>query len=676
MLNREISWLSFNERVLQEAHNTEVPLMERIKFLGIFSNNLDEFFRVRVASLQRMLQFKNATLEEKKYAGETLEEIKKQVLWQQEKLEELFEKEIKKELVENNIQLSSGSDLNKTEIAKLKEYFHSNVARRIFPIIISDKTNWQLLKDGAIYLIVECKHPSQDIDLALIELPVAELGRFYVISDKKGQKVLFLDDVIRICLPDIFKSLAVETYNAYTIKITRDAELSIDNELGLKHADMVLKSLKQRKTGKFTRFIYDGTMPKKILNFLVANLKVHKNQVIAGGRYHNFRDFMQFPKIDNLKLYYEKMPPLKLKFLDQSHSLFSEIEKQDILLQFPYQDFDYIIRFLREAAIDPHVYAIRITLYRLAENSLIAQSLINAARNGKQVTVILEVKARFMEEHNIFWANKLREEGVHVSEGIPGIKIHCKLIVVSKKIRLLDTIHFVHIGTGNFNEQTAKLYSDFSLFTKRKRIASEALRVFDLIKNFKPTEFQFQHLWVSPINTRNQILERIDREIEIHESGQESEIILKLNNLSDEVICKRLLKAAQKGVSIHIICRGICRIAVQKELPNLNIISIVDRFLEHSRVFYFSNHGEAEVFIGSADAMQRNLDLRIEVITPVLDKQLKLELIRFLQIQLNDNIKARILDAAMSNKFLSNNAEPIRSQLDYYKLLKQCNNKN
>lgn len=672
LIDRELSWLAFNDRVLQEAADTNVPLIERLKFLGIFSNNQDEFFRVRVASIRRLVQLKKAVAPaEVKQLRKTLDKIKETVLIQQDKFNRIYNEEILPELAGQHIHIVNEQQLTDADKKHLLEYFQSELAGRLNPIILKHGRDIPVLKDGAIYLAVRMLNSlTAEVQYALVSVPAKGSFRFHIMHSGTGEtRIILLDDIVRLGLPQLFSSLDFDTFTAHTIKITRDAELDIDNEVAVPWMDKVAKSLKQRKTGEPTRFIYDEDIPEDLFGFLTRKLKIDKESAIPGGRYHNFRDFMGFPKVGSAALRNAGIHPKKIEELDQAKSMLDLIEKRDVLLSYPYQSFEYIIRLLREAAIDPGVFAIRISLYRLAENSKIAEALINAVHNEKQVIVVMELRARFMEEHNIYWANRLKDEGAYVIYGIPNYKVHSKLIVISRR-KGFETQNVVHIGTGNFNEDTARLYADHALLTSRKRIAAECLKVFDLIQNFKPDKFTFNTLWVSPVNTRGNFLELLKREVINAKKGKPARAIIKVNSLADDISIKAIADAAKAGVKIDLIVRGICCLALDGSIPNIRAVSVVDRYLEHARIFYFENAGKPEVFIGSADLMQRNLQFRVEVTVPVMDTDAKKTLIHVLETQLHDNVKARILEKNMKNDYVARKQgdKPVRSQEALHKI--------
>lgn len=673
LINRELSWLSFNSRVLEEAGDETVPLLERLKFLGIFSSNLDEFFRVRVAVVRRLLQIKKRNPGfDRKQVKKLLDEIMDHVVMQQDVFDSIYQNELQPALAEQGIYILDDEALSDEQRSHVRTYFVDEVARRLFPLILEEGREVPVLRDGSIYLAVRMSNSETGlVKFALVALPTKLISRFYILPAESNKiEIVLLDDVIRVSLDILFSSLDYDEFTAHTIKLTRDAELDMDNDVAQTLAEKIGKSLQQRKTGVPTRFIYDEQIPDDLLSFLIRKLKIDKDSVIAGGKYHNFRDFIKFPKVGDRSLRYTPETKVQLPVLDKAKSILDVVEKQDILLTYPFHSFDYLIRMLREAAIDPTVYAIKISLYRVAENSAVANALINAIKNGKQVTVLMELRARFMEEHNIYWANKLREEGAHVLHGIPGFKVHSKIILISRRNNFYSS-HIAHVGTGNFNEETANLYSDISLLTTRKKVTAEVMKVFDMLQQFKPERFQFSTLWVSPIGTRSKFLELLAREVEFAKKGKFARVIVKVNNLVDETCCKAIYAAAKSGVQIDLIVRGICTLALDADEPNIRAVSIIDKYLEHARIFYFENGGKSEVFIGSADLMMRNLDVRVEVTCPVQDKSLKKLLKEILECQLSDNIKARLLESGMRNDYVRSGNKAIRSQVDTYRILRK-----
>jgi polyphosphate kinase len=668
---REISWLSFNERVLQESADETNPLLERIKFLGIFSNNLDEFFRVRVATLSRIIKLnKKQTSKTDPAPKKILKKITEIVARQQEQFLEIYS-EILDGLAKFNIFIINEKELSEAQGKFVKEYYHTELSSYIFPIMLKNMEDTAQLRDKPPYLVVHLKKSSEKKKetFALIEIP-DQVPRFLILpSDQRKRYIILLDDVIRYCLGDIFPMFDYDVFNAYTIKFTRDAELDIDSDVSKSFMELVSESLKQRKIGNPIRFIYDEEIPDRLLAMLVNMFKLSKGDtaLLPGGRYHNFRDFISFPVIGSRILTNPPFPALPHPRLVNARSMFPAIKFQDLMLHFPYQSFQYIIDLLREASIDPKVLAIKITIYRVARNSKVMSALINAARNGKQVTVLMELQARFDEQNNIYWTEKLQEEGVKIIQSRSGFKVHAKLLLITRR-EGNKIVNYANLGTGNFNEDTSRTYADDSLLTVDPRITSEVADLFDLIE-FHYKSFKFKHLILSPYNMRDHFIRLLNTEIRNAAKGKEAWAILKLNNLVDEKIAAKLYEASQAGVKIRLVIRGICILLpeAKEDLLNIEAISIVDKYLEHSRVFVFCNGGDEKYFITSADWMIRNFDYRIEVACPVYDKNLQNELKRILEIQLEDNTKARLLNKGMENEYRkTENSLRIRSQIEIY----------
>jgi polyphosphate kinase len=675
-VSREISWLYFNERVLQEASDLNNPLNERIKFLGIFSNNLDEFFRVRVATLNRMLDLKDKDTEYDDFSPKKiLKQINIIVSEQQEKFNAVY-KDILKNLELNNIFIINEKELSETQGEYVKKYFRDKVRPNLFPIMLSNLDNTDSLKDTAIYLAVHMQKKDVSIkdNFALMKVPSGSIGRFIVLPKIEEKKyVILLDDVIRYCLEDIFLMFDYDYFKAYTIKFTRDAELDLDNDVSKSYIELIEEGLKQRKLGRPVRFIYDKDIPADLLKALAKKFDISsKENHIAGDRYHNFKDFMNFPNLGSKEFEFLLTPPLPHKSLANAKSIFAALRHKDIMLHYPYHSFQYIIDLLRESSIDPNVKSIKMTIYRLARNSNVINALINAARNGKSVTVYLELQARFDEQANLFWSEKLQEEGVKIITGIPGLKVHCKLLLIKRK-EGDNSIYYTNVATGNFNEDTAKIYADDSLLTANQKIGMEAEKVFSMFESkYKP--FRFSTLIVSPYSQRNFFIRMINNEIANAKAGKKARIIIKLNNLVDQIIAKKLYQASDAGVKIRLIIRGICVLKprVKGLSENIRAISIVDKFLEHSRLFYFYNNGKENLYISSADWMTRNFDYRIEVGCPINDKEIKSELLKMIDIQLNDNVKARIIAGDSTNEYKKNETETlVRSQMEIYNYFKE-----
>jgi len=673
LVDREISWLEFNGRVLQEAADENNPLIERIKFLGIYSNNLDEYYRVRVATLNRMLDFNRRTTGiAVRNPKKTLKEINKITKEQQKYFSRIFNKLVD-ELAVEGIHIVNEKEITAEQGHFVRDYFNEHVRSYLFPMMLNNlKLN--SLVDKSIYLAIRLVKSSQPgvEQFAVVMIPVGSLSRFVQLPSSKGNSfIMLLDDVIRYCLDDIFSVFGFNEFEAYTFKFTRDAELDLDNDVSKSFIEIMIESLKQRKTGVAVRFIYDKKMPATLLNLLKQKLNITSIDTInKSGRYHNFKDFMSFPEVGKHHLQYAPMPPLTQRRFVKNSSILQNIKERDILLHTPYQSFNYIIDLLREASIDPQVRAIKMTLYRVARNSNVINALINASRNGKSVTVFMELQARFDEEANISWAEKLQEEGVKLIQGTPGFKVHSKLLLIRRKENNKN-VYYANIGTGNFNEQTARIYADESLLTANPEIAEEVNSVFHLFESkFNPPKFK--RLVVAPFQMRNYFIKLLNNEILHARSGKDAWCILKLNNLVDEKLAKKLYQAGKEGVKIKIICRSIC--VVVPGLPgisdNIEVISIVDRFLEHSRVFIFANGGNELYYISSADWMIRNLDARIEVACPVYDKELQRELKTMMLIQLKDNTKARLVNHEPVNEYVKGTLPVIHSQIDIYKYLK------
>jgi polyphosphate kinase len=675
--NREISWLSFNERVLQEAADPATPIFERIRFIGIFSNNLDEFFRVRVAAVRRMVDFGK---DEENLLGnmtpkELHDKIQSVVIGHQQKVQIIF-RDIFDELKEDNIFLINETELNHQQGVFVKKYFYDKVLPNLVPIMLRKNYRFPYLRDRSVYLAIKLskKTNQEDIAYSLIRIPSLSVPRFYVLP-KTGKKkfVIMLDDVIRYCLNDLFFYFDYDIYEAFTLKITRDAELDIDDDISKSFIEKMSTSLKKRKIGKPVRLIYDRNMPEDLKNFIFKKMKINKEEnAIAGGRYHNHKDFMNFPEIGKKKHYYTKLTPIRHKDLLPNTSILQVLRKKDIMLHYPYQTFNHYIDLLREAAIDPQVKEIGITIYRVAEASKVVNALLNAVRNGKIVTVVIELQARFDEEANIFWSNKLQEEGANVINGVPGIKVHSKLTWIKRKEGNLYR-NYAYIGTGNFHEGTARVYADDGLLTSDPRLADEVANIFEFFKhNYQ--HFDYEHLIISPFKMRKFFNKRIDHEIELARSVKNGYMIIKMNSLIDPEMMQKIIDAGKEGVKIQLIVRGIFGLNISKELSeNITAISIVDKYLEHSRIFLFGNGGDEKIYISSADWMPRNLNRRFEVACPVYNKEIQDELKEMLNIQLKDNSKARILGPGLLNEYNlgeEDDEQIYRAQEDYYKYIK------
>lgn len=674
IINRELSWLSFNDRVLQEANDSHVPLLERLKFLGIFSSNLDEFFRVRVATNKRMLKLRNSQhrIIDRREIRETLQDIYNKVVIQQVKFNNIYN-QLLDEFKTKNVFFVNEKQINLQQTLEVRKYFREEIINTIFPLILADKKPFPFLRDNTVYLACKLSNSiTHEIKYALIPLPTKIKKRFYQLPKQGGATyMMFIDDVIRCNLDVVFSSFEYNVFEAYTIKMTRDAEIDIDSDVSSNILDTIQDSLKQRKKGQPVRLIYDQEMPEDFIRFIYQKLTLSKDELIPGQRYHNFRDFIGFPDIKKTDLKYQSLEPIYLPELDKAKTMFNAIRQKDYMISHPYQPFSYIIRMLREAAIDPNVVSIKMTLYRVAENSNVVNALINAVKNGKKVTVMMELKARFDEEHNIYWSNKLKEAGAKVLFTIPSVKVHSKLCLISRKEKNGLKL-YAHVGTGNYNGDTAKVYCDHSVLTADVRITSEINKVFNLIEDYKPEKYRFRHILVAPINLRSSILRMIDAEISNAKSGKPAYIIMKMNALVDVEIIQKLYEAGKAGVKINLIVRSIlCMSPGVKGLSeNISAISIVDKYLEHARVYIFANGGKEKMFMGSADMMTRNLDSRVEVVFPVYSKHVQEEVMAMINIQLSDNTKARILDEFQINEYKPSSLPKIRSQAEFYNYLK------
>ncbi len=675
---RDISWLSFNNRVLQEAADDTVPLLERIKFLGIFSNNLDEFFRVRVAALQRMAELGNKAKMHLEINPESiLEDIQEIVLNQQREFDRIWN-EILRELKKQKIFLLKDTQLNKTQQQFILNYFNDEVRGNVIPLIIESIHSFPFLNDKSIYLACTLSKKDKSVAkrFALLSVPARRLPRFVVLPSKSTEKqLILLEDVIRFCLPTIFSFFGYDTFSAHIIKVTRDAEIDLDNDVSTSLIQKIEKGLKNRKKGKPVRFVFDKAIDPSLLTYLVKRLGLsRKDNLIPGGRIHNFKDFMNFPSEVFNEKKVRKKPFIHPK-LNNVTSVSHVVLKQDILLNFPYHSFETIIDLLREAAIDPTVQSIKVTCYRLASRSKIVNALTNAVRNGKKVTAVIELRARFDEEANLEWKEELEEAGVNVLLGIPNMKVHAKLCIIKKKIGT-KIIEYGFISTGNLNERTAKVYGDHCLLTANASIMVDINKIFRYLENPAinlPILSTCKTLLVSPVSMRKQLLQLINKEIYFAKKKKHASITLKLNSLSDEVMIDKLYDAAKAGVEINLIVRGIfCMLTQNKQFKKVEAISIVDEYLEHARVMVFNHGGNEKAFISSADWMTRNIDHRIEAACPILSKELIEEIKDILKIQLSDNIKARILDNTLANNYVNpRNTKKVQSQVEIYNYLRK-----
>ncbi len=676
---RDISWLSFNARVLQEANDNTVTLKDRIRFLGIFSNNLDEFFRVRVATLKRMVELidkkKSLNIDILESPNLILDEIQKVVLKQQSEFNRIWNG-INKELVKRKILIINDRKLNLTQKIFVRNYFDDVVRPYIIPLMIENLTELPYLRDKSLYLaiVMRNKQNAYHEKFSLIEIPSKSIGRFVILPSGKGTTaIILLEDIIKFNLPIIFSHFKFNHFDAHVFKITKDAEIDLDQEVGLNFVEKISKGVKNRRKGKPVRFVYDKDMNAELLDYLIQKLHLtRKSSIIPGGHIHNFRHFMDFP--DVLVEKQARPKPFTHPAFRNKTQIAEVILKKDVMLHFPYHSFDPVIDMLREAAMDDNVVSIKITAYRLASNSKVINALINAARNGKEVIVFLELKARFDEEANLEWKTMMEEEGVKVLVGIPNVKVHAKICIIQKRVDN-KLVRYGFISTGNLNEKTARIYADHCLLTASKPLLMEVDKVFNYLAHWqlgdKPIG-KTKNLLISPINMRNTIIQLINNEIKFAKLGFAAQITIKLNSLSDHILLDHLYKAVKAGVKVNLIIRGILTLkkSAEKSKNNINAISIVDQYLEHARVMIFHNNGKEKVFISSADWMVRNLDHRIEVAVPILDLKIKKELIDIINIQLKDNNKARILDTELTNNYVpSIGRKIVKSQVETYHYL-------
>lgn len=675
IINREISWLYFNERVLQEAADPSVPLIERLRFLAIFSSNLDEFYRVRVATLNRLADINQKSKSMLGYNPKSiLNEIKSIVVRLEKRFDQLYEQEIIPQLESEKIFIINEQQLNVARGEFVRNYFRQHILPSLVPILLSEgdaDKPFPELTDRRIYLFIRLIFKKKT-RYALLEVPTRAISRFLELPEQKGLKfIILLEDIIRYCLEDLFFIFKFDRVEAYSIQLTRDAELDIDEHVSEKFEEALAESLQRRGKGRPMRLLYDSELPKEMLNYLVSRTGLSTDALIPGGRYQQFKDFISFPNVGAPHLEHPPLPPLRLKNLDLGTSIFSQMSERDYLVSLPYQSFDYIVHFLREAAIDPKVRQIYICLYRLAENSSVINALINAARNGKEVNCLIELKARFDEEANIYWRNKLVEGGVNVDIGMQEYKVHAKICLITRREKG-KLVAYANLATGNFNEKTATIYADHSLFTVNKLITKDLKRLF---AGLGKKEFYqgYKTLITSPLETRKEFYKLVDREIEVAREGGKAYMILKMNSLTDEPTIQKLYEASNSGVRIRLIVRGMCCLIPGQPgfSENITVRSIVDRFLEHARVWIFGNEGEELIYLASADLMSRNIDRRVEVGFPILDPEIRKEIRDIIDMQLRDNTKAREINIHNNNRYIGAKSK-IRhqAQIDIYHYLK------
>lgn len=672
-VNREMSWLRFNERVLQESYDQTVPLVERLRFLGIFSNNLDEFFKVRYATVKRIVDG-GVELENKlklERSKELLDSITKIVIDQQNRSLKILE-DIEKELNENNIFVLNEEQLSKSQAEYVSDYFINHLSNILVTIILNDLAGFPILKDSAAYLAVKMniKEGKEIKRYALIEIP-KEIDRVVELpSDGDKQYLMLVDDIIRFNLDKIFNMFSFTDISAHMIKITRDAELDLDNDVSKSFIEKLYHSVEDRKISNPVRFVYDRTISEDTIKYLREKMHIEDtDSIIPGGRYHNRRDYIKFPSLGKKELTYKPIQPLLVKGIKREGSLMKQIAQKDFLQYAPYHTFSYVTRFLKEAALDPNVRDIKITIYRLAKNSQIISSLINAVKNGKKVTVLIELQARFDEHANIEYAEQLQQEGVQVIFGVKGLKVHSKICVVERR-EGRKIVRYGFVSTGNFNESTARVYTDYTMFTANQLILKEVSKVFEFLESHYKV-YKYKHLLVSPYTTKKGFRSLIDIEIANAKAGKKAGIKIKLNSLTSYKMVDKLYEASQAGVKIQLIIRGVCCLipGIPGVSENIEAISVIDKFLEHPRLLIFENNGDPKVYISSADWMTRNLDNRVEVSCPVYDPEVKQELIDTFEISWKDNNKARILTDEQISPYKKpkKGEKPFRSQIELYK---------
>ncbi|MGR5207776.1 MULTISPECIES: polyphosphate kinase 1 [Vibrio] len=673
-IEKELSWLSFNERVLQEAADKTVPLVERIRFLGIFSNNLDEFYKVRFADVKRRI-----LINQERGISDNSKHLLSKMQTKALRLNDLFDdlyNELIREMARRRIFLVNENQLDEAQQCWVTKYFRNEVMPHITPLLMKEEIDvLQFLKDEYAYIAIDLRKNEQS-QYALIEIPTDHLPRFVMVPEQKGKRrktIILLDNIIRYCLDDLFKGFFdYDKLNGYAMKMTRDADYDLRLEIEYSLLEQMSEGVSQRLTAMPVRFVYERGMPTEMLDFLCEKLQISNyDSLIPGSRYHNFKDFIGFPNVGREYLENKPLPPMKCADFEGYANSFEAIKAKDILLYYPYHTFDHITELVRQASFDPKVLGIKINIYRVAKDSRLMHSLIDAVHNGKNITVVVELQARFDEEANIEWSKVLTDAGVHVVFGTPGLKIHSKLLLISRREED-EIIRYAHIGTGNFHENTARIYTDYSLLTADQEITNEVRNVFGYIENpYRPV--RFDHLIVSPRNSRKQLYRLIDGEITNAKAGKKAALTIKVNNLVDKGLINKLYGASNAGVKINMIIRGMCSLVpgVEGVSENIRIISIVDRFLEHPRVVITHNDDDPQVYISSADWMTRNIDHRIEVAVPIRNPRLKQRIIDITNIHFTDTVKARLIDKEMTNSYVPRgNRKKVRSQVAIYDYLK------
>ena len=666
-LNREISWLDFNARVLQEASDRKVPIIERLRFLGIFSNNLDEFFQVRYATVKRIAESEvDKDNGKNKNAINLLDQITSKVIKLQTKSSKILDS-IQLSLKKEGIHFINENEVKQSQKEFLKDFFLIEISPALVTIILSKRKKYDFT-DNKAFLITKMSFKKHDDIHAIVEIP-KNISRFVVLpKESKKQYIMLIDDIIRYHLKIIFSYYNYDSIDTHMVKITRDAEMDIDDiDMSKSYIKKISEYVRKRKYSNPVRLVYDKDISESTLDFIIKKLKITSNDsLIPGARYHQRRDYMGFPDLSRDDLLYKKKKPLNISNLNIEDNLLTQISKKDFLMYTPYHSFSYLVAFLRQSAIDPNVKSIKITLYRLSKNSNVISSLINAAKNGKKVLVQIELQARFDEENNIRIAEMLKLAGVELIFGVKGLKVHSKICLIERRDNNKKKF-YGFISTGNFNESTAEVYTDYTLFTSNQGILKDVSKVFEFLKvNYKIQKYK--HLIVSPHYTSSLLFSLIDKEIDNAVNGKKSQIILKLNSLTSHRFVDKLYEASNSGVKIKLIVRGICCLIpnIENLSKNIEVISIVDKYLEHPRVYIFENGGDKKVYISSADLMTRNLDNRVEVACPIYQEDLKKQILDTIQISLNDNVKSRLINLNKQNEFVENKNKKVRSQWDTY----------
>lgn len=670
-VHRDISWLSFNYRVLQEAKDPAVPLLERLKFLAIYSSNLDEYFRIRVANIRNLKKVGKKTKAELDFVPrDLLREVHAIVNKQQEEFSQIFENQIVPELRKHHIHILRRLDLNEEQKQFVENYFHNNLLPFVMPVLLVKRRIRPFLANAHLYLAVHLrqrKKPLADSEYALVKIPSDQLPRFIPLPSRNSRHdIILIDDIVRHSVSWLFPGYDIQ--DTYSIKLTRDAELYIDDEFSGDLVQKIKSSLAKRQVGPASRFVFDREMPGHLLEYLKDTFDLGKNDMLPEGRYHNNFDFFKFPDFGMHHLKNKPLPPLPHPVLHETKDPFLAIRKKDQLLHVPYQSYQAVVNFFEHAAHDPQVTHIKVIQYRVARRSKILEALMEAVKHGKQVSVFVEIKARFDEAANLEWGEKLERAGVRVHYSFPGVKVHSKLALV-RRVENGKPHLYCYLGTGNFHEETAEVYSDFGVFTADPRLTAEVSTVFTFLENIKPPKQEFEHLLVGKFNLRPALIQLIDFEIKAAGQNKPASILIKTNSLEDKAIIQKLYEASQAGVKIQLIIRGICCLVpgVKGLSDNIEVFSIVDRYLEHARVFMFHHGGEELIYLSSADLMQRNLSFRIETAFPVYNKDLKQEIRTLINLQLEDNVKARIIDRQDRNEYRRSSSDiPVRAQLETY----------